>query len=342
MAVNIIDISNEEEWMKFRGTGVGASEAATLFNLNSFKSAVEYFYDKVGFNPKPFYNLRMAYGTATEKLNSDLVACYDGNDKTHAMNLKNGIKFREVVKLPERSFLKNDKYEHLYASPDRYITVDGVKGFVEAKDTSSLYLNHFIDKVSPTHIFQLRTQLMVGERDWGLLSYIIDGGRSYKEHRYERDGIIFNDVKNGIVITEQNLADRVNEFWQKVLIAREASEEKRKAEIHHDFKAVREWQSIIERCEPEPDTTLAYEVYMNEKYLTLAKPLVEIQGDESDEILAENFKQLREKVKVAETDFQGVRNKIIARCKAGHRVKLSGKGYIQVNQGKTKSNIKVG
>ncbi len=72
MAVRIIDIADDISWSKFRGTGVGASEVPTILGLNPFKSKLEIFYDKIGFNPRPFINLLMMSGKITESLTSDV------------------------------------------------------------------------------------------------------------------------------------------------------------------------------------------------------------------------------------------------------------------------------
>ncbi len=344
--VQIVEIENELEWLKYRGTGVGASEAATLFGLNPYKSKLEYHHEKVGFKPISFKsNLRMLYGHATEQLNSDLIESWGGNKETHATNIQKGIKFRVCKKLPEKAFVVNDKYPNIFVSPDREIfdTVisETESGSLECKDTSAMVLNAYIDKIAPSHIFQLKTQMMVWEKDYGFLSYIIDAGRDYAEHLFIRDGVLFNDVRNNRMITEDDLTTEVKEFWEGVILARELNHKIMVARQQFQYDKAAEYQMLLDQIEPEPDFLLAYESYMKESYYTFAKPKIERQGTELDELAAENFLKTKELMKVAEEKHQKERNNILNLCKMGHKIILPSKGYIEVNATKNGTLIKV-
>lgn len=340
--VKIIGIKSENEWLQFRGTGIGASEVANLFSLNPFQSKLEFFHFKVGFNPKPFYNLRLAYGSCTETLTSDLVATFDAtNPESHAMNLKNGKRFREVMKLPERAFVVNDSCPHLFSSPDREVIVNGIKGYVEAKDCSSMHINMYSDKIPTSHKIQARTQMMVGEMPFNILAHIIDAGREYKEYIFQRDGIIFNDHKNNRVITEQDLKEEVEIFWQSVVLGRELSHKIMVARQQFQYDKAEQYQALLDQCEPSPDTSNAYEQYLKETAYSFAKPKIERNGTEADEIAAENFLKTKEQMKSAEEIHQRERNNILNLCKRGERIILGKNKYIEVANTKVGISIKV-
>ena len=344
--VKIIEIENEFEWLKYRGTGIGASEASTLFGLNPYKSKLEFHHEKVGFKPMSFkQNLRMLYGHATEQLNSNLIMAWNGDKGTHASNIQKGITFRTCTKLPEKAFIGNDKYPNIFVSPDREIFDAAISktetGSLECKDTSAMVLNAYHDKIAPSHIFQLKTQMMVWEKDFGFLSYIIDAGRDYAEHLFYRDGVIFDDVRNNRRITEDDLATEVKEFWEGVILARELNHKIMVAKQQFQYDKAAEYQMLLDQVEPEPDFLLAYESYMKESYYTFAKPKIERQGTEADELAAENFLKTKEQMKIAEELHQKERNNILNLCKTGHKIILPSKGYIEVNATKNGTLIKV-
>lgn len=341
----IIEIENELEWLKYRGTGVGASEVATLFGFNPYKSKLEFHHEKVGFRPINFKpNLRMLYGHETEQLNSNLVEAWNGDKDSHATNIKKGLKFKYCKKLPEKAFIVNEKYPNLFVSPDREVFPTAVSdntGALECKDTSSMVINAYYDKIVPSHVIQLHCQMMVWERSFGYLSYIIDAGRDYAEYYFDRNGIIFADTKNDRVITEEDLNTEVQSFWEGVVLARELSHKIMQSKLDFRMDKAMEYQQLLDQVEPEADQSLAYEVYMKENWYALARPKIERQGTEEDEKAAELFLKTKEVMKVATEQHQQQRNNILNLCKAGHKIILPGKGHIEVASTKNGTLIKV-
>lgn len=341
MAVKLIEIENEEEWLRFRGSqGLGASEIATLLGYNPMKSPFELFHDKLGFRIKAFFNLRMAYGKASEQLNSDLVEAYNGDPKTHAMNLKNGLKFRECIKLPQHAFVVNDEIPNAFFSPDREIIINGRSGSLECKDTSSMYVNAFEGKLPPMHEIQLRSQLWGWDKPYGIVSHILDGGRDYREHYFERDGFIFKDKFTGQWFSEEDVKGIIADFWAGVVLAREAMHNKEQAELNFNMSAAAKYQSIIDQCEPEPDDSLAYENYVKENYYALAKPKIEIVGTQEHIDIAKKFLAEKENFDRAKDNYQLMKNTVLDICKQGHKITFPG-GSIEVNRTKVGSTIKV-
>lgn len=343
MSARIINIEDENAWHRFRGTGIGASEVPALIGLSPHKSKLELFYDKVGFRPKSFINLLMLSGKITEQLTSDIFECYNGGTVNEtAANVQNGKRFRTCKKLPHLSFIQNDDWPHLFVSPDREFSTSSMpSGSLEIKDTSSQYLANFKDKFAPTHIVQLKTQMAVWEKDWGCLSYLIDRGRDYREQFYFRDRYILNDIDTGFSLTENDLKIQITEFWDSVVLAREATHKMCQAKLNFNMKAANEYQSIIDQCEPEPDHLLAYENYMKDSYYSIARPKIEVQGTDQHLKVAEDFIRAKEYLGKANNEMQLCKNTVLSICKLGQSIRLPGKGIIEVNATKVGHSIKV-
>ena len=339
-----IDIENEQQWQEYRGTGIGASEAPTLLGYNEFQSRLELFHKKVGFKPNNFANIKMLYGHVAEELNNDLFRAYNGDDDALAQRVRDKKFIRDCYKLPKHSFIVNkDICPHLFVSPDRffYDKEKGIEGCLEMKNTSSMYLNKYIDKTSPSHIIQLNTQMLTWEQKYGYLCYIIDSG-SYREQLFEYNGNIFEDRFNGDVISSEAFIQMVNEFWESVITARDLTHKIKVAQLNFQLDKVEQYKAILSELEPEPDATLAYENYVKEEYLSLGKNLIEIQGNETHEKIAVDYLLAQEKFKEASQNFQLQKNKIYDACKEGQKIILGKTKFIEVKSTKagTKINVK--
>jgi predicted phage-related endonuclease len=340
--VRLIQKENLQDWHNYRNTGLGASEAPTLLGYNPFISKLELWHRKIGLVGKPFMNRKMLRGKATENFTSDCFKAWDGVEENHALNMEAKKYFRHCEKFPEYAYIVNDDVPHLFVSPDRKIIDKALgDGSLEIKDTSSMYLNSFVDKISPAHGIQIKSQLMVGEFNYGVLAYIIDGANEYKEYNYKRDGIIFNDVKNNLVITECDLKERVAEFWESVLMARDLRNKIGQAKLDFNLQKANEYEAVLQQLEPEPDSTLAYETYVKETFYTLSKPHIEIQGTVEHEVIAENYLMAKEKLDESKEHFQKQKNTVLNICKTGHQINLGKNKFIKVDTTSKGISVKV-
>lgn len=342
--VKLIDIKDEKEWLQMRNTAIGSSEVATLFGYNQFLSPLEFFHKKIGFAPKPFNNLRLYYGKSTETLNSKIFMAYDGDFTKIADNIKNRKFKRKCVKLPELSYIVNDKFPNRISSPDRLLIENGITvGCIEQKDSSNMTLRTYVNGIPPMYEFQLKDQLCIGEYSKGYLSFIIDGGRDYKEYYFERNGIVFDDKLNGRVITEDDVQNEVNDFWGKVLLARQYTHDMKIAGHNFNMNRVRELKAMIDELEPSVDGSMAFEAYIKAEYYSIDKPIRERTGTEEDEKLAETYLKDIEANKATAQQLQLSKNKIFNTCRDGERVIFGKNKFMEVKQTKngTKINVKI-
>lgn len=344
MAAKLELIDNYQSWLNRRGTGVGASEGSCILGMNPFKPCISLYYDKIGFNPKPFINMSMLEGEEMENFVSRQFECWDGSNETHAHNMKAGNKIRSCEKYPKYAYVVNDSegMEHMMVSPDRKFQWDakGISGVLEIKNRSNSMIKDWKDNIYVPDMIQTRIQMFVGEEDHGILAYrLTDYPKGYKEHYLERDGVIWHNEFTGETVTENDYRNKVNDFWGAVLIAREASEKMRQAKLDFALDKAEMYAAIISEAEPEVDSTIAFENYVKENFFSFQKTIIQITGTEEHEKIAEEYLKAKEESKVADSKLQLAKNKILNICKSGTEVKLPGKGIISVNN--TKSGIKI-
>jgi hypothetical protein len=329
--INFITLNSKQEWLNYRNLGLGASEIATLLGYDNYKSCLELFHQKVGIKTFTYSNIKMQTGVVFETMIRDYRRAYNGNDEQLSNRYDLKIFDNIVEELPPFTYIINTEIPYLFVSPDsKLICPDKGIGSHEIKNTSSMYLNTFLDKIATPHKIQIKTQMMAWEVRYGILSYLIDA-TNYKEHEYYRDGIIFDDKKNGKVITEDDLKSEVNLFWQKVLMARELVQKIKIADSQYNFRDKEKYQAVLDELEPEADSTLAYESYLKDNYYSIARPCIEIQGTQEHEVLAENYLKAKENLKISKDFMQLQENKILGFCKSGHQINLGKNKSIKVD-----------
>lgn len=343
--VKLIEIKNRGEWNTYRGTGIGASDVPTILGLNPFKSELQLWHEKLGFKQYSYINLKMLGGLEIEEFISNTFRAYQPSNTVEqtAENIQNKKFFRNCEKLPLHAFVVNpESCENLYVSPDRLILDSSGNGIgsLEIKNTSNMYLRTFTDGVSPAHICQLKTQMFIWEKDHGVLAYLIDGGSAYKEYPFERDGIIFHNKHTGHIITEDDLKDKVQDFWTSVVMGREAMHKMQQAKISFNMMAAQQYQAILDQLEPSPDSSLAYEDFIKETYYSFARPCIETKGTAEDVVIAEDYLRAKEEADNKKKVYQLHKNKILSLCKSGNKIILPGNAaFIEVRD--TKAGVKI-
>ena len=73
MAVKIVKSSDltREEWLAYRRTGIGGSDAAAVIGLNPYRSTIELYADKMGMMPEKEDNEAMRLGRDLEQYVAD-------------------------------------------------------------------------------------------------------------------------------------------------------------------------------------------------------------------------------------------------------------------------------
>ncbi len=164
MATKIIRPESREEWLKYRESGIGSSEVATIVGLNPWESPYQLWRRKIGIDAPKEENFAMKAGHYLE----DAVARF-WQDETGC----------EIIKRSAIDWLiVNTDKPYMRVSPDRTFWLNGLpksasnKGILECKTTQ---MSIDADDL-PKHWFcQIQYQLGVAELRQGSLAWLCSG-----------------------------------------------------------------------------------------------------------------------------------------------------------------------
>ena len=164
MATKIIRPKSREEWLKYRESGIGSSEVATIVGLNPWESPYQLWRRKIGIDAPKEENFAMKAGHYLE----DAVARF-WQDETGC----------EIIKRSAIDWLiVNTDKPYMRVSPDRTFWLNGLpksasnKGILECKTTQ---MSIDADDL-PKHWFcQVQYQLGVAELRQGSLAWLCSG-----------------------------------------------------------------------------------------------------------------------------------------------------------------------
>lgn len=287
MGLQIVQIDKDksyEEWLAFRERGLGASEIGTLMGVNSWKSPAELYYQKIGAIPqKQVQNMPMFMGTILEKTVAEIFEYWDVDEATMIRNYDQGIKVRNLYE--PVGYLINDKYPHLFFSPDRLVikssnlrvrdgilNLNNVEAVVEIKTISGWSSKQWAGGIPPSYYLQLQTYLMGLDIQKGYLVALEDG-RNIKVHEFERDQEMIDSIVN---VTR--------DFWERVELGREFLQN---GEDYEQFS-------------PDPDGTQAYAEFLNEKYKNPEEKSIVSNSEIDNHIISLN--EISEKIVVLEEE----------------------------------------
>lgn len=251
---------NNEEWLRFRKRGLGASETGAIMGLSQYKSSIELFYQKIGEGlDYTIENMAIFNGKEMEAYVANLWQYWEGNEESLINNYRAGKKIRRMQRV--NAYVQNPDYPWLFVSLDRKINKDanGVEGALEIKTIAGYESDKWESGIPPVYIIQVQTQLLVCDFPFGELAMLKDG-RNFDVFPFER----MDNICNAIV-------EKTHEFWQRVEKARIVLTQRFEAQKSFNMKAVEELTAELQELEPEPDGSEAFESFLKEKY-KIAKP----------------------------------------------------------------------
>ena len=196
---------NSQEWLAFRTTGIGGSDASAVLGLNPWKSNVELWEEKVGLRAQLAIadNAAVEYGTKAEKPLRDLFL----------------LDFPEYrISTIKNSVFKADDF--MFASLDGELVDKKTKrkGVLEIKTStifSSMNRERWAGKIPQNYYIQLLHYLLVTGYDFAILKAQLkssqDGGVHLQTRHYYVDGTDEN-VKGDM----QYLFEAERAFWADV------------------------------------------------------------------------------------------------------------------------------
>jgi len=273
---------SREEWLRTRNNlvGIGGSDIGTLFALNPWKSAMELFYNKVGYmKPKPITSEAAFHGTNLESYIATLWESWDGSiDSLIQDYYHKSPKVRKCSKV--EAILINPEYPFLFANIDRVITRHpeyGRKpGLLEIKTISHRVAEMWEAGVPPAYIYQIHLYLLVCQFKYAELASL-------------KDGQFFDCLP--IPISDNilhQIAERGEDFINRVSQGIEAM---------NNIKNENELLHCLSELAPDYDDSpeLLYQFYSEKHKLRLSENVIENPEPEFY-LLAEEHQKLKEQI----------------------------------------------
>jgi putative phage-type endonuclease len=287
---------SREQWLNKRQDGIGGSDISSILGLNSRFSALELFYQKIGFSKSSQdENEAMFWGSRVEDPILAVGQFYDFETGQYIDNYNCHDKLRKITKL--RYMVNNPKYPWLIANLDGAVNFTPrnfkMDGPAESKAISRKSAEMWADGIPPYHIVQITTYCIVCEpmmvSNKACLFYLEDGSKFRGYHIP-----VIESIKDQILA-------RSEEFWNKVLKGREIM-----AMVKDDDTRLK----FLADLEPKPDASTSYYDFLSDLFKR-KQNFLKIEGNEADWSNAIQYKRLSENINALEESRQDHKNKIM-------------------------------
>jgi len=183
---------NRREWLNARNSGIGASEAATVFGLNVYQSPYTLYQLKRHEIPEQSDTEPMEWGRRLEGVIAEAYC-----EKTH----------REVWKHPLGGMLlRSREFPWLLATPDfeQRASRSRDDGLLEIKTAGAQYLADWSEDAPLGYQVQCQQQMLVSDRRYNSIAALI-GGQAFTFKHFRRNEIFL-----------KQLVKRTRKFWDMV------------------------------------------------------------------------------------------------------------------------------
>lgn len=314
----------QEDWLRFRKRGVGASDVGTILGLNPYKCSAQLFWEKVSDDiGLTVENMAMFLGKEQEDFIANLWQYWEDDEQQMMTNYRAGRIVRRCQRV--NAYVINPDFPWLFVSLDRKINkgaktivsaipqahggaiargmnvteTGGTEGALELKTIAGYEADKWEAGIPPSHVVQVQTQLLVCEFLFGELAVLKDGRTL--------DVIPF-EFSPGITET---IITRTKEFWDRVEKGRILATRRFEAERNYNYKAVEQLEAELSSIEPPPDGSDAFAKYLKERY-RIAEPGEQSGTDEhftwalNDQDAAEKIKRLEQARTLAQNQLKNV------------------------------------
>lgn len=285
---------SEDDWLRYRKSGIGASEVGKVMGLSDWGSALDLFYEKIGEGlPYTIENMAMFMGKEKESFIANLWQYWEGSEDSLIRNKRAGRIVRRMQKV--NAYVRNPKYPWLFVSLDRKINRQGDKpeGALEIKTIGGWEADKFISGIPPQYLLQHQDQMGVCELEWGEIALHRDG-RQFDVLEFEANKQIF-----------ENIVDSTHNFWERVLRAREILTQRFEATRSFNQRLVKELTEELTEIEPHTDGSVGLQDFLNEKFSkgTAGErqgTILELEEAKKHKELKETLKTLNESIRTSE------------------------------------------
>jgi hypothetical protein len=248
----------------------------------------------------------MFFGRYMEDKIAELWEFYDGTTDGYIENFKNNKIIRKCRNV--NGYVVNPAYPWLFASLDRVQNLKGglnlltleplkTEAVMECKTLSYWSAQMWQDGIPISYLIQVTVYMIILETDYAEIAILKDG----------------NDFSVEKIQRDDNLAEKIIEiskgFWyNRILPAKEAFSKRQAALAAGNTHEAEKWEGEIQKYEPEPDHSAAYEEFMAEKFLKVRDT---IDGDMFTYELCTKDKMLLGLGNRIDDERQGIKNILI-------------------------------
>lgn len=313
---------SNEDWLRFRKRGIGASEVGAIMGLSQYKSNVELFYEKIGQGlGYTVENIRMYFGKEYENPIARMWEFWGGNEASLIENTRLNRKVRRMQRV--KAYIQNPKYPHLFVSLDRRINKhidpetgkERGNGALEIKTLSEWESKKWEAGVPPSHVVQVQTQLLVTGWDYGELAIQTDFG-SFMVYPFEKHTGVCKEI-----------VKQTTEFWKRVERARVLLTQQYEYQKNFNTRKVREVEAELQRLEPSPDASDGLANFLKEKYRN-ADATSERLGTLEELAIAQEHAKYKEQQKKLNEKLQFCENSLKTSMKHIERLTFPQEGFV--------------
>lgn len=155
----ILTLKTNEDWLKFRKSGIGASEASAVLGISEWRSALEVYADKISKDISFYENERMMIGKMIEPTIARI-----WEQKTGLVAVEKPL-----------TVITSEEIPYIYCTPDRWV---GDYEFLELKNTS-YYRDINEMNVPMDYLIQCQHSMLVTGVDHWHLAVLCNGNHFF-------------------------------------------------------------------------------------------------------------------------------------------------------------------
>lgn len=311
------------EWFENRANYINASEAGGVLGLSPYANQIppRIFANKVGYMTENRDGNKFTYwGSKTEDLIANAWEYHEyGQEDSYVKNERAGKKVRKCGKY--RYSMVNSDYPWLSVTIDRAIK-KGQKNLItgevlkkdcplEIKTIDFYEMIKWESNIPLTYLVQVYCQMIVMGVDYGEIA-MLDSKKNLHVFPIQRSEELSDIIING-----------TKDFWYNRVIPAK--------ELFARLKENPSLQEEIDKLEPPPGDTSAYEDFYKEKYKYSYVDQT-IKGDIADYENAVNYKKTTTEIQKLDLVAQELKNKLIAKLKDKSKILLDEKAYVSYSK----------
>lgn len=313
---------DEDDWLRFRKRGIGASEVGAVMGLSPYKSNVELYYEKIGDGlGYSVENMAKFMGKELEDMVARMWEYWGGSEASLISNKSIGRKVRKMRNI--NAYIQNVNYPHLFVSLDRIMNKytdeetgeEKGNGCLELKTISGFEAEKWESGIPPSHVVQVQDQLLVTGWKYGELAILKDG-RNFEVFPFERhEGVCKAILK------------QTTDLWKRIEKGRILLTQQYEAQKNFNSRKVKEIAAELQRIEPNPDASDGLAKFLKEKYQN-AEPTSERQGTLEELEYAKKHLKLKADQKALAEKIQLCENTLKTKMKTIEKLTFPGEGFV--------------